>query len=71
MRKPAYAETKTQISYVATTLINVFFFFFSLHSYCSIYSFLILNVKPLKPTAWSVSDIVRNPATGLVMMSLK
>ena len=23
MRKPAYAETKTQISYVATTLISI------------------------------------------------
>ena len=25
MRKPAYAESKTQISYVATTLIRVLF----------------------------------------------
>ena len=27
MGKPAYAETKTQISYVATTLISVLFAF--------------------------------------------
>ena len=70
MRKPAYAETKTQISYVATTLTSVFVCFL-LHSYCSIYTFLILNFKPLKPKAWSVSDIVRNTETGFVMMTLK
>ena len=27
MRKPAFAETKTQISYVATTLISIVFAF--------------------------------------------
>ena len=37
MRKPAYAETKTQISYVATALISVLF----------VFSFIVIVVSML------------------------
>ena len=63
MRKPAYAKTKTQISFAVTAkLISAFVFTTYLEQFLF---FLNRNLKPLaifcSCTAWFVSDQVGNP----------